>query len=171
MDEETEILAIAARLDAEVNEIVVLSLADKLRAHREVSGQWGCLHYGGAGVEPWVKNRLREMDLLPPCGGLSEDMAIRLPVELHFYPWDVEKYGEFLDTPVTKFEKLCSGVQRSPLSRLVDADPINVTASLVSQQFGCVCQYCNRTFRNPNALSLHVKEKHKDEFTNKRAQK
>jgi hypothetical protein len=171
MDEESEILAIAASLDAQVSNVVVLSLADKLRAYRETSGEWGCLHRGGAGVEPWIKNRLHEMNLLPPCGGLSEDMGIRVTVDLHFYPWDVEKYGEFLDTPATKFEQLCSGVQRSPLSRLVDADPINVTASRVSQQFGDVCPYCRQTFRNPNALTLHVKERHKDEFTNKRAQR
>lgn len=160
MSEESEIRSIATSIDADVDELTVFSLAERLRELRKANGQWGCMHKGGAGVGVWVKSRLQELKLLPPCLCLSESLDARICVLLHFYPWDAEKYGECFDTASTVFEELCSGVQRSPLMRLLDADPVDITASRVSQQINHVCLYCSKTFRNHNALSLHIKERH-----------
>ena len=171
MTEENEIISVAKLIEADVNESIVDDLACWLRRLRKANGQWGCMHKTGSGVSVWIKSRLRELGRLPPCGGLSEDMDIRIAVELHFHPWDTEKYGACFDTASTLCEKLLSGEQRSPLMRLIDAQPIDATASRVSQQFGDVCPYCRQAFRNPNALTLHVKERHKDEFINERAQR
>lgn len=153
------------RMDHNIDEDFIVEIACRLHFMRCSSDSgFGCLHYGGSGVHTWIKSRLRELDLMPECG---EQIAIEGHVtgKFHFHPWDVDKYGEFSNARELKFETFHSGVQRSPLSRIGDSSPINSVARKIIQNNDKDCPYCNRYFRNPAALALHIKDVHQDAIT------
>lgn len=142
----------------ELTEDEIEILATCLERARLEAESWGCIN-SGQSVWPWLKNRMAEFDMLGECGGESMP-DVRITCELHFPSWDEERYGPFLNEKELSFESLESTVARSPLSRLVDASPINSVARKIIQRGEQDCPYCKRYFRNPAALSLHVKDFH-----------
>ena len=120
---------------------------------------YGCLKKGGTGVWCWLKSRMIEYGMFKECGGKSE-IDERLTVELHFYPWDEEKYGPWANDREIVFEDIMPNVARSPLSRIADASPVNKVARKVIQNNDHNCPYCKRYFRNPVALGLHIRDFH-----------
>lgn len=136
-------------------------LATCLENARRESNTWGCID-AGQSVWSWLKNRMAEFDMLGSCGGQSEN-PIRLTCELHFPAWDEKRYGPFKNAAELTFESAKETVARSPLSRLVDAAPINRVARKIILSGDHHCPYCRRYYRNPAALALHVKDFHGQE--------
>jgi hypothetical protein len=139
--EEEEVREIAAALDASPSETTVQRIAISLSCYRSHENSFAfanngsCMKRGGAGVFPWVKEKLRRAGCLPACGGASEQ-SNRLTVDLHFYPWDVERYGEYVEDSIDEQTKRRLAAQRSPLDRLLDAEPIDFVAYLVAAKTG-----------------------------------
>lgn len=142
--------------DDEIEILAGLLCAKRIECHDEI---WGCLHKGGSGVWCWLKSRMLEFGMLDDVGGQSEEDE-RLVVPLHFYPWDNEKYGPWNCSRELIVEAIAASTARSPLSRLSEAVPINKVARRVIQNNDHNCPYCKRYFRNPAALSLHIRDFH-----------
>jgi hypothetical protein len=156
---EVEELLSLASYELDVDSIFYL--AEMLHEKRMTYGEdtWGCLHRGGSGVWCWLKSRMLEYQMLQECGGTSE-RTDRLVVELHFPPWDDDLYGPWSKYEPITITQIQPNFSRSPLSRLKDASPINKVARKIIQNNDHNCLYCNRYFRNPAALALHVKDFH-----------
>ena len=151
------------RMDHSIDEEAIIEIACRLAfVRRADGGMYGCLHHGGSGVHTWIKSRLREMNLLPKCGGQCDESE-HVSGVFHFYPWDTERYGDFFAPAELKIETFKSGTQRSPLSRIGDASPVNTVARKIIQNHDHHCPFCTRYFRNPAALALHVQDVHGEE--------
>lgn len=73
---------------------------------------------------------------------------------LHFWSWDIEKYGVWKEPPDNEQE---SGYQRSPMSRFSSARGIDKTASGMIKRLTFVCPYCRKIFDERDSLSEHEK--------------
>jgi hypothetical protein len=155
----SDVLGALEVMDVQLTDADVFTIASRLDAIRCVDGTLGCLRYRGSGVFTWVKNRILEYKLMPPLTAQDTE-GYFVTCVMHFWAWDTEKYGEFSGPFTTDFK---SGVQRSPLTRLIDAAPVNKTANKVFQIASHNCDYCNRYFRNPAALKLHMRDVHQYE--------
>lgn len=162
-----ELRQILVTMDYPVSEDNLMFLATMLydRRGEDVYG-FGCLSRGGSGVITWLKSRMHDLDLLPPCRGTYALADGMVTATLHFEAWDVERYGEWDECwRPTQQEVNRSAIQRSPLSRLRDASPINRTARKIAMRSDQRCAYCNKHFRNPAALILHLQSVHSQELS------
>jgi len=163
-----ELQRILDQMGCSISPYLLTGFASLLDKHRggDMYGH-GCLRRGGGGVFTWLKSRLQEHDLLSPCNGEFAIPDSLVTGVLHFESWDVERYGEWADrgSVVTVLQEMRAGVQRSPLSRLKDASPINRTAHKIAMRSEKQCVYCNKRFRNPAALLIHLKTSHGGELS------
>lgn len=103
-------------------------VANRLAAKRKEAGASSrctqCLDPGASGVKCFIRSRLLEIHpFVPPVQCVEET---RLTVELHFWPWDEERYGKWEDEPKTH-NRETTREARSPLHRIAKspATPIN----------------------------------------------
>jgi len=158
METHEEVSKACALLGYEIEDIDIAAIAARLDEVRyESRNSPGGLKRNGCGVVPYVKNRLHEMGLLPPhCGKDSKGFFVI--GRFHFFR-ACQSVIEWKDKGFEKQEQK-AGVKRSPLSRLEDSSPIDRIARKVAGDGDRPCPYCNQYFRNPNAMILHIKERH-----------
>jgi len=134
------------------------AVAEKLENARISFGEArGSLFPGGGAVLPFVKQRMKEMGILPCCSGKCND-SFFVVGRFHFFRICESAKG-WVDPGFEKASQL-AGVKRSPLSRLSSASPINETARKIAGCGDRPCPYCNRYFRNPAAMAMHIQENH-----------
>jgi len=120
---------------------------------------WACRDETSAGHLVWLCKRLCEFGYFQVPHVDPTD--IRLFTELHFWPWDG---GEWLSDSASDVPDWPVTTRRSPLSRVVDSGPINRVARRIAGNGDKSCPYCNRYYRNPAAMSLHLLESHGQEL-------
>ena len=106
--------------------------------------------------DTWIKNRLE-------FGHEGDESGIRLETTMHVFwiffgqgaPVGYDDYAEHV--------RLLKEA-RSNFLRAATADPIDRTARRMVHSDNQPCPYCNRWFHNPNALVLHLKERHGQEL-------
>lgn len=151
----SEVAAACELLGYEVDAESVDLIASKLASAR--TDRYGGLKKGGAGVVPFVKNRLHDMGLLPPHTGKDRKGFLVIGV-FHFFRICESAIG-WKDAEFARQAK-SAGVKRSPLSRLSGSSPINETARRIAGNGDRPCPYCKRYFRNPAAMAMHITERH-----------
>lgn len=161
----SEVRAVIERLEYTVSDAEVRSIArelDKTRKKLKARGGWCCLKPGGNGVFTWVQSRCNERRLTHRCSGAFAVPSGIITARFHFEAWDEEQYGPWKRENSIEFaiESRNVDVKRSPLSRIGDASPINSVARKIAGDGDRPCPYCNRYFRNPAAMALHIEESH-----------
>lgn len=166
-----EVLAAIERLEYSVPDREVRSIAKELDERRRklrVTKSHCCLGEGGSGVLTWVQSRCNERGLTHPCDGKSATFGDGMTGRFHFWRWDEERFGPWKKDGGIAIESRNAGVKRSPLSRLIDSSPINSIARKIAGEGDKPCPYCNRYFRNPAAMALHIEDVHADACSGRR---
>ena len=114
-------------LGVSVDERMLCLLVKKLSKHERTGG---CLSAGGSSVKDWIRMELNDAGYFP-CGRIDSGCEHVVGV-LHFWSWDEDRYGPSPKNEDTKNKE--SETARSPLMRLVDAEPIDATALKVARK-------------------------------------